>query len=174
VLALAGQPNQEVRTSDDALRWTSVSPRAALVWLSLDGLPAGQSRHWMAKMVTGAWNTGERTQPHYHTDHVNLYELLEPGTAPITTGGKPSDAPTVLTLGGQAVLRLWLRGGTWELEEDAGKRRLYCDTPGVQFEFPDASGPPLADVVGLDPAPLSGPPWVFPEQAQWVEAPVKN
>ena len=173
VQALAGSVKQEVRSSDGRLAWTSATPRAALVWLSRDGGGPDTARSWFAKMVTGAWNTGEQTEPHYRTDAVNLFRLLEPGTAPVHTGGKPSDTPTILRLNGQPVLQLGLRGGTWELHQIDGKRRLYCDTPGVRFDLPDAMGTPVASVPGNSLHPLSGPPWIYPAGAEWVEVMVE-
>ena len=177
VQALAGYLTKEVQTSDGKLAWTSATPRAALVWLSRDGGAPDVSRSWLAKMVTGAWNTGEETRSHYHTGRTDIFALITAGTGPVLTGGKASETPTVLTLGGQPVLRLWLRGGTWELQEADGKRRLYCDTPGVQFEFPDAIGAPVAGGLaaaspGASAPALTGPPWIYPAGAEWVEAPV--
>ncbi|HEY3397119.1 MAG TPA: hypothetical protein VGM19_05600 [Armatimonadota bacterium] len=172
VQALAGRPVRELRNADGSLRLSSATPRLALGWVPLDDRPCADSRAWLAKMVTGAWNTGEQTRSHYNGNGMNVAALLNSGKAPLTTGGKPSDTPTVLTVGGKQVLSLWLRGGVWELRQEKGVRRLWCDTPGVAFSFPDYSTVPPQVRTEQGLSPLAGPPWIYPDQALGVEIPL--
>lgn len=170
VQALVGNLEKDRQSVSGKLRLSSASPHGALIWVSRDGIGPGDGGMWMAKMVTDAVNTGQQTRAHFRNGRVNLWALLEPGTGPVLSGGQRSEKPTVLTLGSQAVLKLWMKGGTWELTEADGRRRLYCDTPGVQFELPGATGGMLQGGAGISTAPLPGPPWVFPEGVEWVEA----
>lgn len=168
VQAIAGRVEKEQVAAGGELRWTSSTPRAALVWMARDGLSPGASRQWVAKMVTGAWNTGELTRPHHRGGGLNFFALINPGRPPVTTGGKLCAEPTTLTVGDRVVLSLWMRGGVWELHETGKTRRLFCDTPGVRFEFPDLAGPVVAQIAQR-PQVIPGPPYIFPEDADWVQ-----
>lgn len=172
VRSLAGQALLEAKTPDDSLALTSATPRVALVWLSLDGKPPADSREWVLKMTTGAWNTGESVRPHYNGNGMNVAALLTIGVAPVTTGGKPNDTPTTVSLAGQPVLSLWLKGGTWELHQTPTYRRLYCDTGDVRFEFPDLPAAAPVAQTAQGPAALAGAPWMYPVGASWVQTPL--
>jgi hypothetical protein len=172
VRGLAGQALGALQSPDEALSLVSATPRMALLWLSRDGKRPGESREWVAKMTTGAWNSGEQVRPHYNGNGMNVAALLAVGVAPVTTGGKPADTPTTLSVGGKPVLSLWLRGGVWELHQTRTCRRLYCDTGDVRFEFPDLSGAVPAAQTPQGAAALAGPPWSYPEGAAWVEVAV--
>ncbi len=169
VRSLAGQTLSALHSPDQLLGLVSATPRSALVWLSRDGKSPGESRDWVAKMTTGAWNTGEQIRSHYNGIGMNVAALVAVGVAPVITGGKPSDTPTTLTLGDTTVLSLWLRGGVWELHQTPTYRRLYLDTAGVRFEFPDLGEVTPMAQTAQGPASLVGPPWHYPEGAAWVE-----
>ena len=172
IRGFAGHAPPELKSPDDALGLLGATPRMALLWLSQDGKSPTESRTWVAKLTTGAWNTGEQIRSHYNGNGMNVAALLAIGGAPVTTGGKPADTPTVLTVGGKPVLSLWLQGGVWELHQTPTYRRLYCDTGGVRFEFPDlAAAAPVAQTQ-QGAAPLAGPPWTYPDGAIWVEVPM--
>ncbi len=172
IRGFAGHGAPSLQSPDRELELHGAPRKLAMLWLSQDDLPPAQSRAWVAKLVTGAWNTGEQIRSHYTGNGMNVAALLAVGKPPVTTGGQAAEAPTTLVVGGRPVLHLWLNNGLWELHQTPAYRRLYCDTAGVRFAFPDLETAVPVAHTSTGPVPLAGPPWTYPEDAICVDVPL--
>jgi hypothetical protein len=123
----------------------------------------------LVKSVTGAWNQGEVTRFHYQSQDETIYALVEAGAAPVTTGGKPSTEPAVLDVAGEVTLKLWLKGGVWELERGPHALRFYCDTPGVRFELRPPWEAEIYACSSTEATLLSPAPERYPAGVAWLE-----
>jgi len=112
------------------LRLYTRSPIGTLWVVSLDGLPLTRSTRYLAKMVTGAWNTSQRTE-RADTGSPAPYRVVSSGTAPVRTGASAKPGGLRLVLNGRLIVSLELVGGVWELLRDGSRAVLYCDTPNT-------------------------------------------
>ena len=72
-----------------------------------------------------------------HSEHASDFSAQVPGTGPVVTFGKPSEAPARVWLRpndktDSAFFALWLQDGTWEMELKEGRVRVVCDTQGIK------------------------------------------
>jgi len=135
--AIEGEFNPGEKTISGELEVLSQSPVACVLALSLDGKPIRDSGIYSLKMTTIAHNRGEVLRP-VKGDHMpGKYVLSYPGAPPVQTDGKPSRQPTVISLGGEPILRVFLVNGTWEAIIHRRTRTidLFCDTPNIRFQL---------------------------------------
>ncbi len=109
----------------------------ALVAVALDGKPLVSSERYVIKMVTDARNQDEAAarDPRFLRSPGGQWKLSTFGSGPVTTRGKASLQPVQISLNGEALLSVFLEGGTFELYVDGKSRQFYCDTPGVRFSL---------------------------------------
>ncbi|HET6382937.1 MAG TPA: hypothetical protein VFJ58_06050 [Armatimonadota bacterium] len=131
---LAGEFPVDALIRTGALSVKTHNPDGAIVAVSLDSHPLDSSRQWLIKMVTHAENTGQDLEPAVVSAPAD-YMLQKEGGAPIITGGVPSAAPTVVSLGGRLAITIFATGGTWELLRNGGRVDFACDTPGIHFRI---------------------------------------
>ncbi len=112
-------------------RLTTASPIGALMIVSLDGRPLGQSRRRLATMVTEAVNTGQRieAQP---GKAPGRFKIAAVGGAPVLTGGSAAASGLLIEHGGRPWLSLDLKGGTWEALTEPDATTIVCDTGGIR------------------------------------------
>lgn len=134
--AVAGQLSNREKAKTSRLAVETAAETGAVIWTSFDRRPPAESRHWALKMVTVAANTGQKLELHHSNVEKTVYALRTMGRAPITTLGERTSRPTVVTLAGREVLRIYLKNGTWELVCEEGGYYLWCDTGDVKFELP--------------------------------------
>lgn len=171
VQVLAGNLANKHRASLHNWQVKSATEQGAVVWCSLDGQPPASSRRWIVKMVSGAKNTDQQTREHYITEEQQLYALLEAGAGPVDTGGQNSEMPTIVTVGGAEVARVYQSGGTWELVRDGDDWFFYTDTPGITFELSALADRVLLAVVtdtGTNTQQIA-PPIVYPDKALLIK-----
>lgn len=133
---IAGALQNAALTRTKQMSVSSESPMGVVVWVSLDGKPVGTSQRWSLKFVSTATNRGEIKNLHQNNRERTTYALTELGTSPVSTLGEVSATPTIVSLADKALVKTTLRNGTWELMCEGQSYYLYCDTPGVRFEFP--------------------------------------
>lgn len=135
-VAVAGalEPGREVRCG--ALSLQPNARMVACVWQSLDDRPLAETDRWSLRYVTLAGNSGQQVRPHLIKPGMSIYALEADGGAPVTTFGRPSDAPLSVALQGRPVLRAFLSNGSFELLRSGQQYRLTCDTAGVRLELP--------------------------------------
>ncbi len=95
LVSVAGELNPNVTYSVGPVRFRTASPFGALMILSLDGLPLDRSKHFLAKMVTRAENTGQVID-NAPDGFPGKFVLKARGAAPVLTFGRPSSQPTEL------------------------------------------------------------------------------
>jgi hypothetical protein len=140
-VAIAGtlEPGQEVRCGALSLRPNA--QMVACVWQSLDDRPLTQTDRWSLRYVTVAGNSGQQVRAHLVKPGMSVYALDSPGGPPVTTFGRPADAPLSVGLQGRIVVRAFLSNGSFELLRSGRQYRLTCDTPGVRLELPTVPTP---------------------------------
>ncbi|MDI6782795.1 MAG: hypothetical protein QME64_01740, partial [bacterium] len=118
----------------DNLKVISASSVASVVITSLDRKPVSASKHYVMKMATIALNRGEKLEPVISGEAAGRNVLLNGGSAPVQTWGKPVEKPTQIYLNGKPLIDIYLENGTWELEVNALKNeyRFFCDTPNTK------------------------------------------
>ncbi len=136
VQGMAGELANSLSARTPHLRIRAATDQGAVVWCSLDEQPPAASRRWIVKMVSAAENTGQQTREHFVTDHQQMYALAAAGTEPVITRGWPSAVTTRLNLAGTEIVRVYQRGGTWELVRARDDWFFYTDTAGIRFELP--------------------------------------
>ena len=138
--ALAGDLAKNSPTTVGPMSLQGGPDRGALVWYGLDGAGPENSTCWLLKLVGNATNTGEQLAPHERDAAGDLYELRQPGSPPIVTCSGPTTDPTVISLNGTEVLRVWAKDAVVELARDGGRWLLFCDTPGIDLQLPQLTG----------------------------------
>lgn len=120
---------------------SSQSPIACLIAFSLDGKPLEEADFLAVKMTTIAHNRGQILRPVKGEDVPGDYVLDFPGSAPVQTEGKPSAAPTILSIGDNVLVEAYLVNGTWEavFDRKKGDVLLSCDTPNIRFRLGPAA-----------------------------------
>ncbi len=134
--AVAGHLHNRAKAKTSRLDVETAAETGAVIWTSFDRRGPAESRHWALKMVTVAANTGQQLELHHSNADRTVYALKAMGRAPITTLSEKTSRPTVVTLAGREVLRIYLKNGTWELVREGAGYYLWCDTGGVKFELP--------------------------------------
>ncbi|MCX7920353.1 MAG: hypothetical protein N3A72_12280 [bacterium] len=119
----------------DNLKVISASTVASVVVTSLDKKSLSESDHYVLKMATIALNRGENLVPVTSGEAIGKNVLMNGGSAPVQTWGKPVEKPTQIFLNGKPLLDVYLENGTWELEVDLIKNeyRFFCDTPNTKI-----------------------------------------
>ncbi|MFP3905310.1 MAG: hypothetical protein ACLFWB_13785, partial [Armatimonadota bacterium] len=135
----------------ETLDINSDADTGTVVWTSFDGKGPAASTHWMIKMVTVAENTGQAMKHHHSNAEKTVYRLEEMGDTPIRTNGRNSSTPTVVSLNGRDVLRVWLHNGLWELVYENGRYYFNCDTADVKIELPDLPDTVEVSTIGTEP-----------------------
>jgi hypothetical protein len=81
------------------------------------------------------------------------FVLAYEGVAPVQTLGVPSEAPTVVHLGGREIARVYMMNGTWEVVVDRDNKwaDVMCDTSNVKIELGHAEVGRDADTSGQAP-----------------------
>lgn len=134
--SISGELADSEARSSGPLTVRTDTPLAACVWQSLDGREAEASRRWVLKLVSIARNTGQQVRVHLEKKDQRILALDAAGREPVITAGMPSDRPTVLSLSGRTLARIFLRNGVFELCRAGGRLYVYCDTPGARVELP--------------------------------------
>lgn len=125
--SISGELSSEVMKAG-TMSVQSASPIGAIMATSLDGEPLETSQHYILKMVTVAENTGQRlvpTQPGAPSSHI----LDQPGLPPVLTKAAASDKGTVVSIGGEEIVRVGQLNGTWELVVSPKGTRFWSDLP---------------------------------------------
>ncbi len=169
--AVAGALSNSAKAKTSQLQVSTASATGAVIWASLDRKSPAESQHWVLKMATVAANTGQSMELHYSNDEKTVYVLEQIGDSPITTMAEKTSRPTVVSLGGREVLRIYLKNGTWELIYEQGRYYLSCDTAGVQVELPGFG--PTVSVATVTASAAGSPqaqqqPFTYPEAFKLV------
>ncbi|MEO6907035.1 MAG: beta-galactosidase [Abditibacteriaceae bacterium] len=134
--AVTGNLGDEVRSGDLKVRGLA---QGTLAFLSLDGLPIGQSQRFVIKMVTEARNVDQVVKPDPRFPHrpsgapPGQWMVETYGKGPVTEDGQPNAKPIEVWRGNQLLLKTYQSGGSFELLMQNGHWRFYCDTSGVRF-----------------------------------------
>ena len=134
--SIAGELNPGETYAAGALTVETSSPVAAITALSLDGKPLAEARRYAIKMATVARNRSQDLRPVPPGEKGGgKFVLAYEGVAPVQTLGVPSEVPTVVSLGGREVARVFMMNGTWEVVVDRDKQwaDVMCDTPNVKI-----------------------------------------
>jgi hypothetical protein len=110
-------------------------PQGTLAFLSLDGLPVGQSRRFVLKMVTDASNVDQavKRDPRFAHRPDGQWMVDVYGNGPVTEGGKTSAQPVEVWRGNQLLVKIYQSGGGFELLMKNGRWQFYSDTRGARF-----------------------------------------
>lgn len=103
--------------------------------ISLDDKPLSESKRYIVKLVTKAFNRLEKLEKVDHPDKKDYYMTVESGAPPIQTGEKASDKPTVIELGGRKIIESYMTGGWWEILFDEGKNEIYLASSARNMKF---------------------------------------
>lgn len=134
--AIAGNLGNSSKARTSGLTIFTAAETGAVIWASFDRRPPSDSQHWVLKMVTVATNTGQSMRLHHSNVDGNIYAVDSIGSTPISSMAEKTSRPTVVSLAGREVLRIYLKNGSWELLYEGGQYYLACDTEGVQVELP--------------------------------------
>lgn len=141
--AVAGNLRSRSPLRLGAVEATVASSLGALVVQSLEDKPLSESEHFVLKLVTVAYNSGQDWYPPRASAKGPgrvYWTLSDPGRLPIVTRGEPSSTPTIVRMEGKRVLEVYLKNGTWELVREGNRWRFFCDTPDVRVRVdPEAS-----------------------------------
>jgi len=134
--AVAGELAQGAEVICGPVQFRANATVSTCAWQSLDGLPPGRSRRWVVRYVSLARNSDQQVRVHLKKKNETILALDSSGRAPVTTLGEPSSAETAVWVDGEALLRAFMRNGSFELCRLGSRLYLYCDTPGVRLELP--------------------------------------
>jgi hypothetical protein len=148
--AAAGELGKGENITAGSLQITSQSPVTCVMALSLDGKPLEESLFFTVKMTTVAHNRGQILRSVKGKNLPQDYVLENNGGAPVQTEGKPSNDPTIISLGSGILMEIFMENGTWEAIFDKKHNAVYlaCDTPNIRFRigktaFTDETPPDL-------------------------------
>lgn len=110
-------------------------PNGVLVMLSLDGLPIGQSQHFVLKMVSDARNVDQAVERDPRFLHLpdGQWMVQTYGKGPVTSGGHQVAQPLEVWRGNQLLVKIYQRGGSFELLMKKGQWQFFSDTPQTRF-----------------------------------------
>ena len=169
--AVAGNLSSASKARTSALSVATAASTGAVVWASLDRLPADKSQHWVLKMVTVATNTGQSLRHHHSGADGDIYAVDLIGSTPISSIGEKTTRPTVVSLDGREVVRIYLKNGSWELLYEGGRYYLACDTEGIEVELPalgaQVSYTPAAGGEGVEQ--LERQPFTYPRAFELLQ-----
>ncbi|PKO18882.1 hypothetical protein CVU37_05785 [candidate division BRC1 bacterium HGW-BRC1-1] len=152
--SVAGELKPGETYAAGALQVETSSPIAAITAVSLDGKPLAEARRYAIKMATVARNRSQDLRPVPPDEKGGgKFVLAYEGVAPVQTLGVPSEAPTVVHLGGREIARVYMMNGTWEVVVDRDNKwaDVMCDTSNVKIELGHAEVGRDADTSGQAP-----------------------
>jgi hypothetical protein len=122
-------------------------------------------------MVTVATNTGQSLRHHHSGADGDIYAVDLIGSTPISSIGEKTTRPTVVSLDGREVVRIYLKNGSWELLYEGGRYYLACDTEGIEVELPalgaQVSYTPAAGGEGVEQ--LERQPFTYPRAFELLQ-----
>lgn len=138
------EPNREYRSS--LMKVKTVNDFAVFVAMALDDKPLTESEYFVVKMVSRAWNRGEKLEKAPYPGREDLFMLFESGSAPIQTGERSEEVPTVVELKGRKLVQSYMVNGWWEAVFDGRKEEIYLASSGRNIRF------------------ILSPPWIEPDK----------
>lgn len=117
------------------LRIQTANDFGVFVAMSLDEKPLSESRYFVVKMVTRAWNRGQRLEKSKYPGRDDLFVLEDGGSAIVQTRDKSSEDPTIVWLNGRKLLECYMLNGWWEAVFEQNTKTIYLACSGRNIKF---------------------------------------